>query len=119
MRNQELFPCLPLDYYVEAMSLTHAPYLVFSDDIGWCRENLPGQCLFVEHNRDFESLFLMTVCDEHITANSTFSWWGAWFANTEQSIRATGMGLRSHIIWIPWRSSPPTPSCSTSTAPWT
>ncbi len=82
VRNQELFPCLPLDYYVEAMSLTHAPYLVFSDDIGWCRENLPGQCLFVEHNRDFEDLFLMTVCDEHITANSTFSWWGAWLANT-------------------------------------
>jgi hypothetical protein len=64
------------------MSLTQGPYLVFSDDISWCRANFPTGCYFVEHNRDFEDLFLMATCDEHITANSTFSWWGAWLANT-------------------------------------
>jgi hypothetical protein len=72
------FVDLPLAYYVEAMSLTTGPYLVFSDDIAWCRAHLPGDCLFMEHNRDYEDLFLMTACDEHITANSTYSWWGAW-----------------------------------------
>ncbi|HVB91898.1 MAG TPA: alpha-1,2-fucosyltransferase [Acidimicrobiales bacterium] len=78
--HRDLFPPLPLDYYREAMTLTSGPYLVFSDDMAWCRAQLPGDCIFVEHNRDFEDLFLMTKCDEHITANSTFSWWGAWLA---------------------------------------
>ena len=32
----------------------------------------------MENNRDYEDLFLMAACDEHIVANSTFSWWGAW-----------------------------------------
>jgi hypothetical protein len=63
------------------MSLTRGPYLVFSDDIDWCRANLTGDCLFMERNRDYEDLFLMAACDEHIMANSTFSWWGAWLGN--------------------------------------
>jgi hypothetical protein len=78
----DLFTELPLTYYLEAMSLTQGPYLVFSDDIDWCRANFPRDCFFVEHNRDFEDLFLMAACEEIITANSTFSWWGAWLANS-------------------------------------
>jgi hypothetical protein len=78
--HADLFPPLPLEYYLEAMALTQGPYLVFSDDIAWCRAHLPSGCLFVEHNRDYEDLMLMTTCAEHITANSTFSWWGAWLA---------------------------------------
>jgi hypothetical protein len=73
-----LFTILPLAYYVEAMSMTHGPYIVFSDDIPWCRTHLPGDCIFMEHNRNYEDLFLMAACDEHIVANSSFSWWGAW-----------------------------------------
>jgi hypothetical protein len=80
LQHRALFPPLPLEYYEEAMSLTQGPYLVFSDDIEWCRANFPSGCLFVEHNRDYEDLFLMAACEEHITANSTFSWWGAWLA---------------------------------------
>ena len=72
------FANLPVAYYTEAMSLTEGPYLVFSDDIPWCRSSLPGDCVFMENDRDYEDLFLMAACDEHIVANSTFSWWGAW-----------------------------------------
>jgi hypothetical protein len=78
LAHNGFFLDLGVEYYAEAMSRTQGPYLVFSDDIDWCRANLPGDCLFVEHNRDYEDLFLMAACDEHIMANSTFSWWGAW-----------------------------------------
>ncbi len=75
-----VFVALTPDYYDEAMSRTKGPYIVFSDDLEWCRQNLPRDCIFMEHNRNFEDLFLMAACDEHITANSTFSWWAAWLS---------------------------------------
>jgi hypothetical protein len=81
LEHPDLFPPLPVAYYTDAMELTRGPYLVFSDDIEWCRRNFQEDCYFMEHNMDFEDLFLMTACDEHITANSTFSWWGAWLAD--------------------------------------
>jgi hypothetical protein len=28
----------------------------------------------------------MNMCDYHIIANSSFSWWGAWLANSKQVI---------------------------------
>lgn len=42
---------------------------------------MPGPATFVEHNGPataFQDLRLMSLCDHHITANSSFSWWGAW-----------------------------------------
>jgi hypothetical protein len=82
LEHSDMFPPLPLEYYVRAMELTEGPYVVFSDDIEWCRRNLPDDCYFMEHNLDYEDLFLMAACDQHITANSTFSWWSAWLSNT-------------------------------------
>lgn len=44
----------------------------------------------VAHNRSEGSahldMWLMSNCSRHITANSTFSWWGAWLANPRNRI---------------------------------
>ena len=87
-----------LDYYEEATTLFSEDilFIVFSDDIDWCRDNLKmNNLFFVErseegeetkdevHNKtikinDILDLFLMSYCQNHIICNSSFSWWGAW-----------------------------------------
>ena len=79
----ELIPALPLDYYHEAMEIQDPPYVVFSDDIDWCEQHFPPDCLFMRYNRDYEDLFLIAACDRHIVANSSFAWWGAWLSEHE------------------------------------
>jgi hypothetical protein len=77
--------CSP-DYYRRAMSLLDdrmggPQYFVFSDDPAWVVENLRHSRLTVVSQAGIapvEELTLMTHCRAHITANSSFSWWGAW-----------------------------------------
>ncbi len=53
---------------------------IFSDDPGWCRENLSFLPfpVFVDGNRDFEDLLLLSKCRHKIITNSSFGWWAAW-----------------------------------------
>jgi Glycosyl transferase family 11 len=44
---------------------------------------------FVNHNNSFsahEDLRLMSSCQNHIIANSSFSWWGAWLNPSPRKI---------------------------------
>lgn len=77
-----------IDYYRDAVAhvaaqVSNPHFYVFSDDIGWTRENLgiSQPHTFVDHNRaatSYEDMRLMSLCSHHVIANSTFSWWGAW-----------------------------------------
>lgn len=54
-------------------------YLVFSDDVQWCKNNFKeDHFYFVEGQKDYMDLFLMSMCSHQITSNSSFSWWGGW-----------------------------------------
>ena len=57
-------------------------FFVFSDspkDIAWCRENIRAKNIeFSSAESDLWDFTAMTLCDHHIIANSTFSWWAAW-----------------------------------------
>lgn len=52
-------------------------FLIFSDDIRWCKEVFPEGVIFMEGNNQFEDLCLMSLCDHNIIANSSYSWWAA------------------------------------------
>jgi len=83
-------PVCSRDYYQTAMG-KFAPdvvkFLVFSDDIEWCREEFKGdQFIFVDSGSPYSDLKIMTMCDHHIIANSSYSWWGAWL-NTKENKR--------------------------------
>lgn len=59
--------------------------IVFSDDINWCKANFTApssinEMFFVSGNSNIIDLFLMAQCENHIIANSSFSWWGAWLS---------------------------------------
>jgi hypothetical protein len=54
-------------------------FLFFSDDIAWCKQRFSDKrFVFVEGFEDYVDLALMSLCDDNIIANSSFSWWGAW-----------------------------------------
>jgi hypothetical protein len=79
-------PTCSLDYYRTAISTynSDAKFLVFSDDPQWCKTNFQGdRFYFLDTQSDLVDLKIMTMCDHHIIANSSFSWWGAWL-NTKQ-----------------------------------
>jgi hypothetical protein len=77
-----------LDYYRRAIEYVAArvskpTFFIFSDDMPWVRENLhiEHSCHYIDHNQSVESyndMRLMSLCQHHIIANSSFSWWGAW-----------------------------------------
>ncbi len=75
-----IHPVQSISYYEEALSLVkYKNILVFSDDIDWCKQNLKFQnMIFVENNDNIEDMWLMSLCEHNIIANSSFSWWGAW-----------------------------------------
>jgi len=71
---------LDMSYFGRAMSMIGSPnYIVFSDDIPWCKANFRGSNItFSEGKSPIEDLSLMMQCEHQIIANSSFSWWGAW-----------------------------------------
>jgi len=79
-------PVCSVDYYLKSFKEIGEDrfYFIFSDDINWCRENLNfiKNKIFVEGNKDYQDLYLMSKCNDNIIANSSFSWWGAWLNKT-------------------------------------
>jgi hypothetical protein len=74
-----------LDYYQKGIDFLNSQFkevhfFVFSDDILWAKKNLKIENVtFINHKTiPHEDLLLMSLCRFNITANSSFSWWGAW-----------------------------------------
>lgn len=89
LSRQQHHPVQPLEYYYQAMSNMPADtkYLIFSDDIEWCKSTFQGDnFFFVEGNKDSDDLLLMSCCTHNIIVNSTFSWWAAWLNDNKNKI---------------------------------
>jgi hypothetical protein len=70
---------VPAERIVEGTQyFSDAHFLVFSDEIDWCREHLQGPNIsYSEFSTPLEDLFAMSLCDHHIIGNSSFAWWAA------------------------------------------
>lgn len=81
-------------YYKRAVAMMQEKldsphFFVFSDEPDWVRENfkLDAPMTVMEEGPAPEDLYRMSRCKHHITANSTFSWWGAWLCeHPEKSV---------------------------------
>lgn len=92
---QNIHPCTPVEYYMKALDSfpMHQP-VFFSDDPKWCEEQfsqVKNDPIFIQQEKTYTAtarelsdisayvdMCAMTLCDSHIIANSSFSWWGAW-----------------------------------------
>lgn len=85
------------EYYIQAIDLIigahpNATICFFSDDPQWVRETFSEKyekCLYIEGNTGKDSwvdMYLMSLCKNHVIANSTFSWWGAWLSKNDDKI---------------------------------
>ena len=85
-----------LDYYRAAIQsiigrVENPVFFIFSDDIAWVKDNLTfsSHSVFVDHNtgkQSYNDMYLMSLCQHHIIANSSFSWWGAWLGSNVKKI---------------------------------
>jgi len=64
--------------------------IIFSDDKDWCLSNMKdviGENFIVsEIDNPYIELYMMSKCDYHIIANSSFSWWGSWLSDSKLTI---------------------------------
>jgi hypothetical protein len=88
LTNSENHFNLSLDYYSAALKHfdDDRNVIVFSDDPQWCKQQelFSDDRFLVSENTDNRvDLCLMTLCDDFIIANSSYSWWGAWLSTNK------------------------------------
>lgn len=100
------------DYYDRAMKLfPNDIFLVFSDDIAWCKEHFGlynPKVRYCELIDEVAAMNLMASCKHNIVANSTFSWWAAWLnKNKDKKVIAPKSwftdGIERTICPVEWK----------------
>lgn len=85
-----------IDWYHQAINyinqrLDNPKFFFFSDDIEWVKHNFPNQDRFYyippsPSGYEHDDMYLMSCCQHQITANSSYSWWGAWLNQNPNKI---------------------------------
>ena len=88
VKNSDNHPVCSIEYYDAALGKfdDDRNVIVFSDDPLWCHdEGIFGDDRFIisENDDNRVDLCLMSLCNDFIIANSTYSWWGAWLSSNK------------------------------------
>ena len=90
MNLTDHYAILQEEYYEKALDrLPDWPLMVFTDDKKWIKDsNFLGKRAFITSEfKDYaHDLCLMSMASALVTANSTFSWWGAWLSGSSKII---------------------------------
>lgn len=86
LQHQHAHPIQKINYYKSAIKSFNADtkFFIFSDGIeavkkdGFLEEIGVKNIVYVENQKPHEDLKLMSLCNDNIICNSTFSWWAAY-----------------------------------------
>lgn len=87
--NVDNHPICTLNYFRKAIEHIgkNKRFLVFSDDIEWCKKQFRGgHFYFAENESSIVDIYLQSYCTNNIISNSSFSWWGAWLNTNPDKI---------------------------------
>jgi hypothetical protein len=88
----DVLPVCSDDYYASAFKeikrrVDNPRFVVFSNDLPWCRDHFQSdEFSFFETENSHIDMCAISMCDHHVIANSSFSWWGAWLSKSEGKI---------------------------------
>lgn len=76
----DAFVLSDLKYYTNALDKIGKDSfcVIFTDDKKWCTENFKHIPNIIMNNNEEMDMCLMSMCDDNIICNSSFSWWGSW-----------------------------------------
>jgi hypothetical protein len=91
LKYPDTHPVMPMGYYNKAIQTiddNKMIFLVFSDDIAWCKENFThkqyeGRIFFVDWNTPVQDLCFISKCANHIICNSTFGLVGSYLCSNK------------------------------------
>jgi hypothetical protein len=92
----EFHGILGMEYYNRAIEeiiqiVDNPVFYIFTDNPEWVKQNfsINHETIFVSgaiSQTHYEDLYLMRCCRHNIIANSSFSWWAAWFNKNPEKV---------------------------------
>lgn len=85
-------PCCTVEYYQSAIEKINSvlaidKFIVFSDDPEWCKSEFNDEKFIISNLiSPYSELCCMSLCDNNIIANSSFSWWASWLNKNQNKI---------------------------------
>ena len=81
-------PVVSKEYIEKAITLVpkNDYYFIFTDDFSWCKENINIPNIMFIELPPHEQMWLMSMCDDFIISNSSFSWWGAYLSRNPNKV---------------------------------
>jgi hypothetical protein len=92
-KNKQAFSYCNQKYYKKAIEtikekIKEPKFFFFSDDINWVKNSIKiKDAVYVDWNKKNPcyDMTLMSNCQNHIIANSTFAWWSAWLSKDNKN----------------------------------
>lgn len=88
LKFKNYHPVQTMDYYNKAIEkIPCNKFLIFSDDVKWCKKNFIGKKFIVsEPASSLIDFKMMIACNHFIIGNSSFSWWAAWLSEHDDKV---------------------------------
>jgi Glycosyl transferase family 11 len=83
-----IHPVISIDYIKYCTKLINSDsYIICSDDIDWCKSNIDlPNITFIENEEPWEALWILSICNNFILSNSSFSWWSAYLSKKQGKV---------------------------------